>query len=100
MVDDKVKMNKELKKWIQESKKEIENKKLIEKDIKKPEGRCQICGEKKAMTVCLKCGRSICKSCYFKIVGICKKCIPSHISNKWNGSKPDWEKQLGIEWID
>jgi late competence protein required for DNA uptake (superfamily II DNA/RNA helicase) len=97
--NDKVKMNKELKKWIQESKKEIDYKIIIKKDSKEPEGKCQICGEKKAIAVCLKCSRSICKSCYFKIVGICKKCVPTEIASKWDGSQPDWEKQLGVEWI-
>ena len=101
MIDDNnVKMNMDLKKWIQESKKETIKKKIIEKDIKEPEGKCQICGEKKAIAICLKCNRSICNSCYFKIVGICKKCIPSEITSKWEGSQPDWEKQLGIEWVD
>lgn len=97
--DDKVKMNRELKKWIQESKKQIDNIKIIEKDSKEPQGKCQICGGKNAIAVCLKCGRSVCKSCYFKIVGICKKCVPHEIASKWDGSQPDWEKQLGVEWI-
>jgi hypothetical protein len=100
MMDEKlVKMNRELKEWIQESKREIDNRAKREKDSKKPEGKCQICGERKAITFCLKCGRSVCKSCYFKIVGICKKCIPPKIAGKWDGSDPDWEKQLGVEWI-
>ena len=98
--DDKVKMNRELERWIKESKEEIDNKKIIKTDSKEPEGKCQLCGEKTAIAVCLKCGRSVCKSCYFKIVGVCKKCIPPEIAGKWDGSQPDWEKRLGVEWVE
>lgn len=94
-------MNEELKLWIQESKKNVkylnENKDKIRI---KPSGKCQICGEKTAEHVCLKCERSVCKSCYFKILGICKKCIPTSISDKWDGSRTDWEKELGVDWVD
>jgi hypothetical protein len=94
-------MNEELKRWIQETKKEVksleENK---DKVSKKPSGKCQICGEKTAEHVCIKCEKFVCKSCYFKIIGICKKCVLSSISDKWDGSCPDWEKQLGVDWVD
>lgn len=91
-------MNEELKAWLAESKEEI---KLKEKkhESKKPSGMCQICGEKTAITECLKCGKFVCKSCHFKLIGVCKKCIPSEIAGKWDGSHPDWEKELGIEWV-
>jgi len=86
-------MNDELKRWIQEYNKQFES---IEenKDIVsiKPSGKCQICGENTAEHVCLKCEKFVCKSCYFKIIGICKKCVSSGISNKWDGSCPDLEK--------
>ena len=99
--NDKVKMNKEFKKWIQESKTKIDkNKKIAIINSRKPEGKCQICGEKTAIAVCLKCNRSVCKSCYFKLIGICKNCIPKEIAKKWDGSLPDWEKKLGIKWIE
>jgi hypothetical protein len=94
-------MNEELKRWIQESKKEVralEEKK--DKIGKKPSGKCQICGKKTAEHVCIKCEKFVCKSCYFKIIGICKKCVPSSISDKWDGSCPDWEKELGVDWVD
>jgi len=39
----------------------------------------KICGEKTATTVCLKCGKSVCKACHFKIIGVCKKCVPPEI---------------------
>jgi hypothetical protein len=94
------KMNEELRRWMIETKQEmtvIKDKK--DKSEKIPVGKCQICGEKKATSVCLKCDKSVCKSCYFKIIGVCKKCIPSEIAGKWDGSHPDWEKELGVEWV-
>jgi hypothetical protein len=94
-------MNKELHKWIKETKKDIkENKKLNEEVDKKPSGPCLICGDKPAKTICLKCGRSVCLSCHFKIIGVCKKCVPKETAEKWEGKPPDWEKILGVEWLD
>jgi len=95
-----ISMNDELRKWITETKKDIQNSENGEDfSKKKPSGKCEICGEKTAEAVCLKCGRSVCKSCYFKIIGICKKCIPRDIAGKWDGSHPDWEKELGVDWV-
>jgi len=91
-------MNEELVKWMQESKEEVKKIKK-QKSSKKPKGMCQICGEKTAQYVCIKCERSVCKSCYFKIIGVCKKCVPKEISGKWDGTRPDWEKELGVEWV-
>ena len=95
-----VQMNKELQEWIEESKKTIQINKKKTKTLKKPSGKCQICGEKKAESVCLKCEKSVCSSCYFKIIAVCKKCVPSNIAEKWEGKQPDWEKILGLEWVD
>lgn len=92
-------MNEGLREWIKETRGDIQEKKK-DKKTRKPVGKCQICGEKTAVAVCLKCGRNVCKSCYFKIIGVCKKCVPSEIANKWEGSQPDWEKELGVEWVD
>jgi len=92
-------MNEELRKWIEESKDEIKKTKKKSKSNKKPKGKCEICGEKTATSICLKCGKSVCSSCYFKIIGVCKKCIPSEVASKWDGSRPDWEKELGVEWV-
>jgi len=93
-------MNEELRKWLQDSKDELKISKEEKAKSKKPSGKCQVCGQKNATASCLKCGRSVCKSCYFKIIGICKKCIPKEIASRWDGSNPDWEKQLGVEWVD
>ena len=96
-----VAMNEELRQWLAESKKDIKTSKGKKgKSCKKPTGMCQICGQRTATAVCLKCGRSVCKTCHFKIIGVCKKCIPPKIAGKWDGSRPDWEEQLGVEWVD
>ena len=92
-------MNEDLLEWISESKKDIKKSKS-KKSSKKPSGMCQICGSKKAESVCLKCNRSVCKSCYFKLINVCKKCIPQHVAKRWDGSSTDWEKELGVEWVD
>jgi hypothetical protein len=95
-----VTMNVELQKWVEETKDEIKlSKKGKGKAKQKPRGMCHLCGERSAKAVCIKCGKSVCLSCYFKIIGVCKKCVPKEISGKWDGSHPDWEKELGVEWI-
>jgi hypothetical protein len=94
-------MNKELYQWIRETKKDIkESKKDKEEFNKKPSGPCSICGDKPAKTICLKCGDAVCLSCHFKIIGVCKKCVPKETAEKWEGKPPDWEKILGVEWLD
>jgi hypothetical protein len=98
--DENVSMNKELQKWIDESTENLKDYKSKEDEPIKPSGACQICGMKKAEVVCIKCKKSVCKSCYFKIIGICKMCIPRDIAKKWDGSVSNWEKTLGIEWVE
>ena len=101
---DDASMNKELQDWLKETKDKIKDIARVEKtskiDEKKPAVICQICGENKAKSVCLKCGRSVCPSCYFNILGICKKCVPEEYVKKWEKINPDWEKILGVEWVD
>jgi hypothetical protein len=99
MKKNKESMNEELREWLEESKKNINITKSKNKK-RKPSGKCQICGEKRADFICLKCEKAICKSCYFKIIGVCKKCVPPEVAGKWEGSHPDWEKELGVEWVD
>jgi len=99
-MSDDASMNDELRKWIVESKSKGDfpkNKKTKSKN--KPSGKCEICGEKISKNICIKCGRSVCKSCYFKLIGVCKRCVPKEIAGKWDGSNPDWEKELGVEWV-
>jgi hypothetical protein len=99
--DDEASMNEELQKWLMERKKEfIQDMEESRVSDKKPSGTCQLCGEKTAKVICLKCGRPVCNSCYFKIIGICKKCVHKDIAERWEGKQPDWEKVLGVEWVD
>ncbi|MEF8848840.1 MAG: hypothetical protein V5A68_06875 [Candidatus Thermoplasmatota archaeon] len=93
-------MNEELKKWLKENPKTDLKKDIKKHQEKKPWGKCQICGEKKAKHVCIKCGKSVCKTCYFKIIGVCKECVPKETAAKWEGKQPDWEQILGVEWVD
>ena len=97
-------MNEELKEWIKQEKKNIEDFKKSENYDKKKnenvEGICEICEDHKAEFMCLKCNKKVCPSCYFVILGICVKCVPKNIAEKWDGTNPDWEKILGVEWVD
>jgi hypothetical protein len=99
--DENLSMNKELCEWLKDTKNEIKlSKKSQDFEKRKPSGLCEICGEKNSKFFCLKCGRSVCLSCHFKIIGICKKCVPKETAEKWEGKPPDWEKILGVEWVD
>jgi hypothetical protein len=100
MLKNRESMNEELKKWMDESRDEIKKSKTKKDKCRTPSGKCHICGEKTAEAVCLKCDKSVCKSCYFKIIQVCKKCVPHEIAGKWDGSHPDWEKELGVDWVD
>ena len=97
-------MNEELKEWLQQEKKDIEEFKKSdqykEKEEDKPRGMCEICGDNYAKFTCVKCGQKVCPTCYFNILGVCKKCVPKNIAEKWDGTNPDWEKVLGVEWVD
>ena len=93
-------MNKDLEEWALQQKDKIKDIKKDEKTENKPKGMCQICGEKIAVAKCIKCNKAVCKSCHFKLIGVCKKCIPPKIAGKWDGSEKDWEEELGVEWVD
>jgi len=99
-----VSMNEELKQWILEAEQDIGLSPTVEgaleKETKKPSGKCELCGQRDAQSVCIKCEKSVCASCYFKIIGVCKKCIPKEVVEKWEDKHPDWEKVLGVEWVD
>jgi hypothetical protein len=94
-------MNKELSDWIKETKKDLKSLNIKKQESNKlPSGPCLICGEKPAKNICLKCGKPVCLTCHFKIIGVCKKCVPKETAEKWEGKPPDWEKILGVEWLD
>jgi hypothetical protein len=90
-----IQMNEELLKWMKEKAIEIKKK---PPPLRKPTGKCQICGERDAKFACLKCSRETCVSCYFKIIGVCQKCVPKELVAKWMEKHP--KKILGIEWIE
>jgi hypothetical protein len=94
-------MNEDLKQWLTEEDK-ADLSKRINKQLKhkKPKGMCQICGIKTAKVVCLKCGKSVCNACYFNIVGLCEKCISKETVEEWKKRKTDWERVLGVDWVD
>ena len=91
-------MNEELKQWLKENKKNFQEQ--PQPSSKKPTGLCSICGERKAELFCIKCGRPVCSSCSFTIIGVCKECVAKEIAEKWEGKKPDWEKLLGVKWVE
>ena len=97
-------MNEELKQWLQESKQYSKPSKKIgtvsKTDKKKPLGKCQICGKREAKAICVTCGKPACTACYFHLMGLCKKCLEKNTGDKWKGIKPDWEKTLGVDWLD
>ena len=94
-------MNEELEQWLSEKDQANLSKKIKThlKD-KKPRGMCQVCGTKNAKAVCIKCHRSVCNSCYFHLVGLCEKCLSKETVEEWKNKKPDWEKVLGVDWVD
>ena len=94
-------MNDELKQWLSE-KDQAELSKKIKTHLKdkKPHGMCQVCGTNDAKVVCIKCGKSVCNSCYFHLVGLCEKCLSKETVEEWKNKKPDWEKVLGVDWVD
>lgn len=94
-------MNEDLKQWLTEKDKENLSKTIkTHKKIKTPRGVCQVCGTNTASEVCIKCGRSVCSSCYFNLVGLCEKCLTKETVEKWKNKRPDWEKVLGVDWVD
>lgn len=96
-------MNEDLKKWVKEAEKQgILTQKIKEASDKEEKelDKCEICGEKTAKSVCIKCSRAVCSSCYFKMIGICKNCVDRETVDKWLEKHPDWEKILGVEWVD
>jgi recombinational DNA repair protein (RecF pathway) len=38
-------------------------------------GKCDICGKEAELRRCLVCGREVCPSHYYVLLGVCSKCI-------------------------
>jgi hypothetical protein len=94
-------MNEDLKQWLtEEDKANIDKKISTYKKTKKPHGMCNICKVNKANEVCIKCGKSVCNSCYFHIIALCEYCLSKESVEKWKYRKPDWKKILGVDWVD
>ena len=82
----KMEMNEELKKWMKEHGIDVE--KIKEEKEEKIEGKCMICFSKDAEHKCINCGKFVCLSCFWKMLGICKECITEGMMKKWK------EKQI------
>jgi len=94
-------MNEDLQRWITEEDQELITKKIqTHLKHKKPRGNCQICGVEHAKVVCIKCGKSVCNSCYVSLVGLCDKCLSKETVKEWKHKTPDWKKILGVDWVD
>jgi hypothetical protein len=99
--EDTSSMNDALKQWLSESDQTQLSQKIEQKlQGKKPEGPCAVCGVNTAKAVCIKCGSSVCISCYFNIVGLCRKCLSKESLEQWQAKKPNWETILGVDWVD
>ena len=94
-------MNEELEEWIEESH-STETQTLLKQKQKqkKPRGKCHVCGEKSARTVCIKCGKPVCNSCYIHLLNVCEKCVSKGVADRWKGRREDWEKKLDVDWLD
>jgi len=94
-------MNEDLKDWISEEEQADISRTLDEKlKDKKPKGKCINCRVNPAKFVCIKCGSSVCSSCYFTMVGLCQNCLSKETIEKWKNKKTDWKKILGVDWVD
>jgi hypothetical protein len=96
-----IRMNKDLEEWISEGEQadisKIMNAKLTDK---KPKGKCSICRVHLAKSVCIKCGNSVCSSCFFTMVGLCQSCLSKESIEKWKNKKTDWKQILDVDWVD
>ncbi|MCD6512328.1 MAG: zinc finger HIT domain-containing protein [Thermoplasmata archaeon] len=43
---------------------------------------CEICGIREAKYRCIRCGRKVCSSDYWTMLGICKLCLPEEEMKK------------------
>ena len=98
--DKSVKMNEDLEDWVNETAEDFSEDIDSSHDTKKPKGKCTICGTQVATAVCVKCGRPVCNSHYYHIIGVCEKCLSKETVEKWKKHNPNWKKMLGVDWLD
>jgi hypothetical protein len=96
-----ISMNEDLKQWVSAEEQADISKTIHERlKDKKPTGKCDICQDHPAKSVCIKCGRSVCSSCYFTMVGLCQNCLSKNTIEKWKNKKTDWKTILEVDWVD
>jgi len=96
-----VTMNKDLKQWIStEDHAGISETLQTHTKERKPRGKCGICRVHPAKAICIKCGGSVCTSCFFTMVGLCQNCLSKETIEKWKNKKTDWKKILDVDWVD
>jgi len=96
-----VAMNEDLKQFL--SAEEQDNiSKTIEAKLKdkKPQGKCSICRLNPSKAVCIRCGSSVCNSCYLTMVGLCQNCLSKETVERWKNKKTDWKSILEVDWVD
>ncbi len=99
--DNEITMNSALKEWISEEEPADISRVVGERlKDKKPMGKCGICRVRQAKSVCIKCGGSVCSSCYVTMVGLCQNCLSKDTIEKWKNKKTDWKKILEVDWVD
>jgi hypothetical protein len=96
-----IKMNRALQQWVStEDQADITKTVHTKLKDKRPKGKCEICRVHPAKSVCIKCGSSVCSSCYFSMVGLCQNCLSKETIEKWKNKKTDWKKILEVDWVD
>lgn len=94
-------MNEDLQQFLSSDEQALISKTMEEKlKDKRPHGKCSICQVNPAKSVCIKCGNSVCRSCYFTMVGLCQNCLSKSTVEKWKNKKTDWKKILDVDWVD
>jgi hypothetical protein len=100
-INTEITMNEDLKQWLSaEEQADISRTLDVKLKEKKPKGKCNICRVHPAKSVCIKCGNSVCSSCYFTMVGLCQNCLSKDTIEKWKNKKTDWKTILGVDWVD
>jgi len=94
-------MNEDLRDWIStEDQTYISELIKTRSQDKKPKGKCSICRVHPAKSICIKCGVSVCSSCFFTMVGLCQNCLSKETIEKWKNKRTDWKKILDVDWVD